>query len=61
MLDYNRIDVNKTTGYRVCIICHYWCFLEINFRFQPKLCNGCFNENHNHYYCKVFLGECSYK
>ena len=22
---------------------------------HPKVCDGCFNENHNHYYYKVFL------
>ena len=22
---------------------------------HPKECDGCFNENHNHYYYKVFL------
>ena len=37
-----------------CIICHYWCLLEINFKYQQKVCDGCFNEYHNHYH-KVFL------
>ena len=47
MLEYDRIeilegiDVNKTNGSRECIICHYWNFLEINFIFQPEVCNGC--------------------
>ena len=47
MLEYDRIDVsegtdvNKTNGSREGIICHYWYFLVINFRFQPKVCNGC--------------------
>ena len=26
-----------------CIICHYSCFGDINFRFDPKLCNNCHN------------------
>ena len=26
-----------------CIICNFWYFLGINFRFQPKVCNGCHN------------------
>ena len=30
------IDVNKTNGSRECIICYYWYFHEINFRFQLK-------------------------
>ena len=49
MLGYNRtevsqgIDVNKTSGLHLCecIINHYWYFLKINVRFQPKVCNGC--------------------
>ena len=49
------VNVNKTTGERECIICHYWYFLEINFRFDPNVWNGCFNENHNHCYYKVRL------
>ena len=24
-----------------CIICDYWYLIEINFRFQPKVCDGC--------------------
>ena len=32
-----RIDVNKTNSSLECIICHYWYFFKINFRFQPKL------------------------
>ena len=47
MLEYDRSDVsegtdtNKIGGSRQCIICHYWHFLKINFRFQPKECDGC--------------------
>ena len=47
MLEYERIDVfeeidvNKTNGLRECIIYHFWCFLEINFKFQPEVCHGC--------------------
>ena len=36
-------------------MCHYCYFLEKNFRIQPKAFHGCFNENHNRYYYKVFL------
>ena len=47
MLQYNTIDVseeigvNKTTTSQECVICHYWYFLEINFRLQPDICDGC--------------------
>ena len=36
-----KIDVNKTNGLDRCIICHYWQFLNISFRFQPEVCSGC--------------------
>ena len=26
---------------RECVIYHYWAFLNINFNFQPEVCNGC--------------------
>ena len=35
------IDINQTSESRKCIICHYWHFLEINFKIQPKVCNSC--------------------
>ena len=47
MLEYDRIykyegiDVNKTDSSHECIICHYWYFPEINFKYQPKVGDGC--------------------
>ena len=61
MLEYDRVGVNKINVLQKCIIFPYWHFLEINFRFQPKVCDGCLNENHNQYYYKVFLEKCSCK
>ena len=49
MLEYDRIEVseginvNKTNGSSVCIICDYWYFLNIRFKFQPEVCNGSHN------------------
>ena len=44
MIDVSEgIDVNKTNGLRCCIFCHYWFFLEINFKFQPNIYDDCFN------------------
>ena len=46
-MEYDRINmsegigVNKTNGSRECIICLDWHFLEVNFKFQPEVCNGC--------------------
>ena len=47
---YEEFDDNKTNAEQECIICHYLYLLEIDFTFQPKVCYGCFNENHKHYY-----------
>ena len=47
MLEYDRIDVsegidtNKTDRLHECIICHYWYFLRLNFRFQSEVSNDC--------------------
>ena len=35
-------DTNKTDGLRECIICHYQYFLGLNCRFQPKVCDDCY-------------------
>ena len=35
------IDFSRTNGSNECSICHYCYFLELNFRFQSNLCNGC--------------------
>ena len=24
-----------------CNICHYWCFKDIGFKYEPDPCNGC--------------------
>ena len=47
MLEYERviiaegIDVNKTSLSKECDICHYWYFKDIDFKYEPYLCNGC--------------------
>ena len=47
MLEYDRIDVSvgidtrKLGGSRECVISQYWCFLKVNFRFQPKVHYSC--------------------
>ena len=35
------IDVDKTSASKECDICHYWCFLNYSFKFQPNVCNRC--------------------
>ena len=47
MLYYDRISVsegiyvNKTSVSKECDACHYWYFLNYNFKFQPNVCNRC--------------------
>ena len=47
MLEYDRIDIsevidiNKTNASKECVICRYWYFKNIGFKYEPYLCNGC--------------------
>ena len=48
MLKFDRIgisegtDVNKTDRSKVCMFCHYWCFLNGNISsYGPYTCDGC--------------------
>ena len=47
MLLFDRIDVlegtgiNKIDASKKCILCHYWCFTDIGYKFEPHVCNGC--------------------
>ena len=31
----------KTNASKECDICHYWKFLDKNFKYKPYFCNGC--------------------
>ena len=45
MLQYERfdisegIDVDKSNKSIECMICHYWYFTNIGFKYQPYVCN----------------------
>ena len=47
MIQYDRNDIskkndfNKTRKSLECMICHYWYFKDIGFKYQPYVCNGC--------------------
>ena len=49
MLEYERIDIsegiddNKTNLSKVCMLCHYWYFLDRNFSYGPYLCDDCYS------------------
>ena len=47
MLQYVKIDVsegidtNKTGLSKECMLCHYWYFEDVRFKFEPHICNKC--------------------
>ena len=47
MLQYERIDISKGIDFAktnksvACMICHYWYFKDIGFKYQPYVCNRC--------------------
>ena len=36
-----EIDTNKTSPSKECEFCHYWCFKDVGFKFEPHVCNKC--------------------
>ena len=49
MLQYRKIDVskgintNKTSLSKKCMLCHYWYFEDVGFKFEPHVCSKCHN------------------
>ena len=47
MLQYEEInvsegiDTNKTSASKECMLCHYWYFKDVGFKFEPHVCNKC--------------------
>ena len=44
MLRYERIDVseiNESNKSKKCMICNYWYFEDIGYKFEPYVCNKC--------------------
>ena len=47
MLEYDKIDISegidiiKTIKSKESKVCHYWYFKNIDFKYEPHLCNGC--------------------
>ena len=47
MLQYERIDIsqeiciNKSNKSKECMLCHYWYFKDIGYKFEPHVCNDC--------------------
>ena len=49
MLQYEKtnvsegIDINKTNASKECMLCHYWYFRDVGFKFELNICNKCHN------------------
>ena len=47
MLQYEKInvsegiDINKSDKLEECMICHYWYFKDIGYKYRPYFCNEC--------------------
>ena len=47
MLQYERIDISeginfdKSNKSKECMICHYWYFKDIGYKYEPHVCNKC--------------------
>ena len=47
MLQYEKInasegiDIDKTNALKECMICHYWYFKHVGFKFEQYFCNKC--------------------
>ena len=35
------IDTNKTSASKECMLCHYWYFKVVRFKFELPVCNKC--------------------
>ena len=36
-----EIDINKTSASKECMLCHYWYFKDVGYKFEPHVCNKC--------------------
>ena len=49
MLQYQKIDdleeieSNKTSASKECMLCHYWYFKDVGFRFEAHVFNKCYD------------------
>ena len=47
MLQYEKIDISeeidisKTSASKECMLCHYWYFKDVGYKFEPHVCNKC--------------------
>ena len=36
-----EIDINKTSASKECMLCYYWYFKDVGYKFEPRVCNKC--------------------
>ena len=36
-----ELTLNKTNASKKCMLCHYWYFKDVGFKFEPHVCNKC--------------------
>ena len=41
--DPEGIDINKTCASKEYMLCHYWYFKDIGYKFESHVCNKCHN------------------
>ena len=41
MLQYEKIDINKTSALKYCMLCYCWYFKDAGYNFEPHVCNKC--------------------
>ena len=47
------IDVNKTNASERCMLCHYWYFKNVGFKFEPHVSNKCHDLSMTAYELKI--------
>ena len=64
MLQYEKIDVtegidlHKSDKSKECMICYYWYFKDIGYKYEPYVCNGCHDLSMVFYDLKDFMILC---
>ena len=44
---FEGLDINKTSAWTECMLCQYWHFKDVGFKFELHVCNRCHDVNKN--------------
>ena len=62
--DLEEIDSNKTSASKECMLCHYWYFKDVGFRFETHVFNNCYDVLMAAYeltkYCNIKCKACCF-